>query len=173
MKKSIKFQIGLVGVSIVVLIGVLFYNPPDVEKPTDIVVDFGEGVTKVVGGDSAPEEEPTSVEAGEVTPGDAGGEELTAVATPAPADKAAPAAPAPVMATPGPAPVNKDEANTKLEPAVPPGRPARAPRGTVPTPMQTPAPIGTPTPAGPPPTADASRMVFPNGVPTKIETEVK
>ncbi|MEO8377297.1 MAG: hypothetical protein ABI579_06475 [Candidatus Sumerlaeota bacterium] len=49
MKRSIQIQIGLVIVSIFVLIGVLFYNPPDVEKPTEIVVDFGDGGKHAVG----------------------------------------------------------------------------------------------------------------------------
>lgn len=150
MKRSIQIQIGLVVVSIFVLIGVLFYNPKDVEKPTEIVVDFGDGNPRAVGGGSGAASAQPDAESVNSTDAQPDPASLK------PVDKVAPD--------------EKLNANTAVHSPTPSATSAKAallPKGT-PVPL-TPRPTPTMAPAG------SNRVLFPGGPPGQLalETTVK
>ncbi|MCC7390997.1 hypothetical protein IT571_01395 [Candidatus Sumerlaeota bacterium] len=144
MKRSIQIQIALVVVSIFVLIGVLFYNPADVEKPTVLVVDFGDGGKRIVGKKVAPAETdsnsiPPPEETGPDSPepdADAQPDPKlkanTTTTNPDGGEGAAPVPNAPNAAAPKAAPT-----------ATPSRRAALMPKGTPPPPTPSPVPTKT------------------------------
>ncbi|MCC6545910.1 hypothetical protein IT570_01985 [Candidatus Sumerlaeota bacterium] len=148
MKRSIQIQIGLVVVSIFVLIGVLFYNPAPVEKPTKIVVDFGDGGKRVVGGNAEPTE---SDENSIPSP------EETDPATLMPVDEASPAEPAEPTDAAASVPAPPAASAEPAQPALSRTK-ANLPKGTPPPPTPTRVPRKTPVhlPGGG--TLDLSKM---------------